>query len=581
MEETLFIIEDGPMPIPEPGGPAEVPGPKRLLVVEDEGIVAKDIQTTLQALGYQVIAVVSSGEAAISTTVANNPDLVLMDIVLKGVMDGVEAAEIIYGEHNVPVVYLTAYADDLTFKRAKTTTPFGYILKPFEERELQTAIEIALYRHDMENRLKESKAELRHQLAIENTLATISAKFINLASEEIDAGINHALEIIGNFSKTDRNRVCTVSTDGTVLVNTHQWCAEGIEAQVDGLGAITIENFPSLKKSVDAHQIFHIPSVSLFNPENNWEKKFLEKQGIQSLIVVPMVCRGALMGCVCLESVVGEKAWKENDITLFKMLAEIFANTLDRKRVDEQVSLLNTLLEQRVAERTLQLETVNRDLESFCYSVSHDLRAPLRHINGFSQTILSEYMDKLDETGQDYLQRICAASNRMGQLIDDLLELSRVARSEMRCEQVNLSELARDIADMLHETSPARELKFVAAPDLIVKGDATLLNLLLQNLLDNAWKYTSREAAAVIEFGLAECDGKTAFFVSDNGVGFDMTYAGKLFGAFQRLHGSGEFEGTGIGLATAKRVVDRHGGRIWGKGEVGKGATFYFTLQAC
>ncbi len=553
--------------------------PTRILVVEDESIVAKDIQTTLQTLGYSVPDVVSSGEAAIDRAAASDLDLVLMDIVLKGEMDGIEAAERIYGHFNIPVVYLTAYADDHTLQRAKTTTPFGYILKPFEERELQTAIEIALYRHKMENRLKRTEAELRHQLAIENIIANISAKFINLGTDEIDAGINQALHAVGEFAEVDRSYVFTLSDDGAVMDNSHEWCAPGIAPQMAFLQGMLLGKFTCLARKLENHEILHVPSVSAFAPDNSAEFECLKKQGIRSLIVVPMVCRSTLFGFVGFDSVRHEKTWQENDITLLKMLAEIFANTLDRKRVEEEVSCLNAELEQRVAERTMELETANRELESFSYSVSHDLRAPLRHINGFSQALLADYAEVLDEQGHDYLHRVCAASNRMGQLIDDLLELSRVSRSQMRWEPVNLSELVGNIADMLRETSPERKVTFLVAPDVVVNGDNRLLRLVMQNFLDNAWKYTSKKDAASIEFGVTESNGERAYFVSDDGVGFDMAYADKLFGAFQRLHGSSDFEGTGIGLATAQRIIRRHGGRVWGEGWVGRGATFYFTLQ--
>jgi signal transduction histidine kinase len=230
-----------------------------------------------------------------------------------------------------------------------------------------------------------------------------------------------------------------------------------------------------------------------------------------------------------------------------------------------------------------ELESTNRELESFSYSVSHDLRAPLRSIDGFSQILLEDYADDLDEDGKAYLGRVRSASQRMGQLIDDLLGLSRVTRGSMRRERVDLSSIAREVARSLMETDRARTAEFLIEDGLETQGDARLVRVALENMLGNAFKFTRKEPEARIEFG--KDPGLTArgrvpvYYVRDNGAGFDQAYAGKLFGAFQRLHGQDEFEGTGIGLATVQRVVHRHGGRIWAEGKVGDGATFYLTLR--
>jgi len=225
------------------------------------------------------------------------------------------------------------------------------------------------------------------------------------------------------------------------------------------------------------------------------------------------------------------------------------------------------------------LEAANRELESFSYSVSHDLRAPLRVIDGFSQALLEDYAEKLDREGKDHLQRVRAATQRMGELIDDMLNLSRVTRREMRSESVNLSAIAQAIAAELQRSQPERRVEFVIAEGMVANGDKGLLKVALENLLGNAWKFTGKRSEANIQFGMTEHQGNRVYFMRDNGSGFDMAYADRLFGAFQRLHDSHEFSGTGIGLATVQRVVHRHGGQIWAEAEVAKGATFYFTLN--
>jgi PAS domain S-box-containing protein len=235
-------------------------------------------------------------------------------------------------------------------------------------------------------------------------------------------------------------------------------------------------------------------------------------------------------------------------------------------------------LNKKLNQRNLELEVSNMELEAFSYSVSHDLRAPLRSLDGFSQVLLDDYKAGLDEEGQDFLKRIRAASQQMGILIDDLLKLSRISRTEMKREKVDLSAIAREIAAPLTAADPQRKARFVIEERMMVIGDANLLKIAMTNLIENAWKFSSKKTESVIEIASCVIDHSPTFFVRDNGAGFNMEHAAKLFGAFQRMHSNHEFAGTGIGLATVQRVVRQHGGRVWAESQVDCGATFYFTV---
>ncbi len=295
--------------------------------------------------------------------------------------------------------------------------------------------------------------------------------------------------------------------------------------------------------------------------------------GLRAALSVPLIRGGAALGVAVVRAYDDATRFTADDARLLGLFADQAAIALENAE-------LTADLERRVGERTAQLAAANRELEAFAYSVSHDLRAPLRGIDGFSQALLEDYGDRLDGDARDYLARIRAGSQRMGRLIDDLLALSRLSRRPLRAEAVDLSALARAVADELRQATPGRAAVVDVAPGLTARADAGLVRAVLTNLLENAWKFTGRQPHPRIAVGRAGATEPAVFFVRDNGAGFDMAYADKLFGAFQRLHAEHEFPGSGIGLATVQRIVHRHGGEAWAEGAVGAGATFYFTLAA-
>lgn len=312
--------------------------------------------------------------------------------------------------------------------------------------------------------------------------------------------------------------------------------------------------------------------------------RLIREVGLKSALVVPLKARGQTLGALTLVWAESGRRYSMADLAFAEELAGRAAVAVDNARLyqvsrdaEEKLKALNAELEQRVEDRSAKLAAVNSELEAFNYSVSHDLRAPLRGVTGFSEALLEDYGDQLDEAGRHYVARIQAAAQRMGDLIDDLLDLSRLSRADMKPSQVNLSELAADVAADLGQHHKDRKVEFRLEPDLQAQGDPRLLKVVLENLLSNAWKFTQHKEEAVVAFGQAR-DG--SYCVRDNGAGFDMRYAGKLFSPFQRLHSPNEFEGSGIGLATVQRIIHRHGGTLWAESEVDQGAAFYFTLPA-
>ena len=500
-------------------------GARGILVVEDERVVAKDIQRTLTALGYRVVGLAHSGEEAIVKARELSPELVLMDIRMPGPMDGIDAAHVIKEELDFPVVYLTAFSDVETLNRVKLSGQFGYLLKPFKEAELRCAIEIALSRHEMEAVLRE-----REQL-LSITLRSIGDAVVITDADQRVTFLNRVGEQL------------TGSTAG------------------DAIG----------KPVTEILNLFD--SRTHLAPENPISRALRERKTTLLEMGVELVRNDSTT--IPIDDSAAPIIDEWGNILGGVM---VFRDVSERRRAEEEIQRLNTDLERRVVERTQQLETANKELETFSYSVAHDLRAPLRGIDGFSQALVEDHAANLDTQALEHLRHVRGAARRMGQLIDDLLRLSRVAKSDFCRTKVNLSRLARVVEAELQSTPGERSVEFAIQEDAFVDGDERLLQIALENLIRNAWKFTSKTPHAKIEFGCFEKEGLPTCFIRDNGVGFDLKYAERLFGPFQRLHSAEEFEGTGIGLAIVQRIIHRHGGRIWPESAVDRGATFFFTV---
>ena len=340
-----------------------------------------------------------------------------------------------------------------------------------------------------------------------------------------------------------------------------------------------LEDFADEKRRLEEMQT---ATLNIIADSNDEKMRYEETQRAMMNILDDFTCEKEMMEQMqravinILEDFAGEKERLEESQRAMINLLDDF--DVERNKTEAANRELRKAFESlRLAKESA--DAANRELEAFSYSVSHDLRTPLQSIDGFSLALLEDYGNLLDERGGDYLRRVRAATQRMGQLIEDLLRLSRLTRSVLNLATVNISALARKVATELQASQPERQVAFTITDGLTVTGDPNLIEVALDNLIGNSWKFTSKKQDAAIEFGATDLEGDTAYFVRDNGAGFDMAYADKLFDTFQRLHLERDFPGTGIGLSLVQRIVRRHNGRIWAEGAVGRGATFYFTLN--
>jgi signal transduction histidine kinase/DNA-binding response OmpR family regulator len=577
----------------------------KILVVEDESIVAMDIKNRLVRLGYDVPSVAYAGEEAVEKATKICPDLVLMDIMLRGEMDGIEAARLILERLDVPVVYLTAFSDEDTLQRAKITGPFGYIIKPFEDRELHVALEIALYKHRMEKNLKESEEHLRaardnleirvkerttelaaankdlmeeiaerkkaedalhHKMVFENIITALSTNFINLGLEKIDEGINDALKRVGTFSDVDRCYTFQFSDDMTKMDNTYEWCAEGIVPQIDNLKDLSIEDFSWGMDKLRLFENIYIPRVADMPPEAKAEKEILLSQSNQSLIVIPMVSDGRLMGYVGFDSVRDEKAWSDEDIKLLKIAGELLTNALRRKLVESEKARLIT-----------ELGTKNAEMERFTYTVSHDLRSPLITIQGFLGFLKKDIKQIDDNKSDTDIKMIENAVKKMDALLSNTLELSRIGRVTNPPEAVSYEEIVADSLAQLAEKIRSSGISVLVAKELPqVYVDRMRIMEVLVNLIENSIKYIGNKTDPKVEIGYDADKEKPVFFVRDNGIGIDSSQHEKVFELFYKL--DKKSEGSGAGLAIVKRILEVHGGLVWIESEEGEGCKICFTL---
>jgi PAS domain S-box-containing protein len=497
----------------------------RILVIEDDPNMRRTLELLLSP-DWKVEAC-AEGRSALAAAVREVPDLILSDLIIPGLDGFTLLHELRAGPRTrlVPIIAISGLDQEDARIRALESGASDFLIKPFSERELRARVGTQLEMARLRREALQRQSEERFRLLVE------------------------AIKDYG---------ICLLDTEGRIV----SWNA----------GAEAIHGYRTEEILGRPFTLFHADQASDWSADTTLERAAadgrFEDEG----------WRARKDGSRFWANTVFTPIRDESD--RLRGYAKITRDLTERKRAEEEIARLNADLEDRVRERTRQLEAANAEMEAFSYSVSHDLRAPLRGIDGFSRALMEDCKDTLEPSSMDFLRRIVGATRKMSDLIDGLLDLSRVSRAEMRQQDVDFSALARQVAEGLQRTAPQRGVEWVIEGGLTARGDPRLLRVVLDNLIGNAWKFTGRKEQARIEVGARPNGDGRAYFVADDGAGFDMAYAGKLFGAFQRLHTDREFEGTGIGLATVRRVVSRHGGRIWAEGETGRGATFFFTLRS-
>jgi len=425
-----------------------------------------------------------------------------------------------------------------------------------------------------ENSLRDSERRLKRQQEALIRLANFQA----YAASDIHHVFREVTETVASVLDVQRASLWRLAAEGREIQ-----CLDLYEQKLDRHSqgqVLREESFPAYFAALKENRPIVADDAYTAQETREFGPSYLTAHGIGAMLDAPIHRAGRAIGVLCCEHVGGARHWVVDESNFANSVANFVSLCLELQehhRTAGELAGHREHLEDLVAARTTALEAANRELEAFSYSVSHDLRAPLRAIDGFARALSDDYHDRLDEGGRDYLGRVTRGAQRMGALIDDLLQLSRVSRADFHVVRVDLSAAAREIVGRLAEGEPARRVTVEIQPDVIARGDPRLLHIALTNLFDNAWKYTAKTASPRIVFGMRPEGERDVYHVIDNGVGFDMQYADRLFGAFQRLHGA-EFPGTGIGLATVQRIVHRHGGQVWAESRPAEGASFFFTL---
>ena len=518
-----------------------------ILVVDDTPTSLLLLTHILADHGYRVRPA-SNGLLALRSVMAKVPDLILLDVKMPD-LDGFEVCRRLKSDErsrHIPVLFISALGESSEKVKGFEVGGLDYISKPFETEEVLARIKIHLRLGELTERLDQKVRER----TVELTNANIKLQQEINERKQAEEALQEKTNELDSYFTSALDLLCIADTNGYFRKLNPEW-EKTLGYSIEELQRCQFLDF--VHPDDMENTIRTISSLTEQKAVLGFTNRYRHKDGTYRWI-----------------------EWRSYPIG--NLIYATARDITERKQAEDEIRLFNVELEQRVHARTAQLELTNKELESFAYSISHDLRTPLRAIEGYSHILLEDFGQNLDEEGQQYLIRIRANVKHMANLIDDLLRLSRVTRGELDIDSVDLSLLAGEVVNDLKGKQPGRKVNVIIPAGLIVRADENLMRIVLFDLIGNAWKYTGKCMDACIEMGMTSMDGKQVYYVKDNGIGFDMAFVGQLFKPFQRLHSVKDFEGTGIGLAMVQRIIQRHGGQIWAQSEVEKGTTFYFTL---